>query len=97
MVPLIGKLPIEGASTATNEPVPDPVANPLGRADTVSMYARYSSFESKSGRVVGVSLEAVEVDISMPRSKAGWDADVVGRTVNARHDVGQRIIKDIIE
>lgn len=57
-VPRIGKFPKLGASLEINVPLPDPVANPRGREETDSMYARYSSAFAKSGRSMGVSLDA---------------------------------------
>jgi hypothetical protein len=44
-----------GASTLTNFPSAVPVANPLGSAETFSMYAKYSSLFANSGSCVGVS------------------------------------------
>jgi hypothetical protein len=56
-VPRIFKFPIDGASLDTNVPSAVPVANPLGRAETVAMYFKYSSAFSNSGNVSGVSCD----------------------------------------
>jgi hypothetical protein len=59
-VPRIFNFPIDGASLDTNVPSAVPVANPLGRAETVAKYFRYSSALSNSGNVSGVSCEAAD-------------------------------------
>jgi hypothetical protein len=81
-VPRIGKFPSAGASTETNVPDAVPVAKPLGRAATLSMYLRYSSLDEKSGRVTGVSPSATvvvagvaEAPPARTRKKAGAAAD----------------------
>jgi hypothetical protein len=74
-VPRIGKLPRAGASTGTNVPDAVPVANPLGRAATLSMYLRYSSLEEKSGRVTGVSPSATMAAVAPARTRKKAGAD----------------------
>jgi hypothetical protein len=76
----IGKLPSNGASTLTNEPDAVPVAKPFGKAETVSMYCRYSSLDGKSGRVTGVSplttvVARVLVVARRAKEGAGGDGD----------------------
>ena len=77
-VPRIASFPIEGASYETNLPSAVPVANPFGSVENSSMYFRYSSAFSKSGRVSGVSLVIARLD-------AGSDEhDVDAGAVNAK-------------
>jgi len=64
-VALIGKLPINGASTETNDPLADPQENPFGSADTsfFEINCMYSSLELNSGREVVVTARwAVELN-----------------------------------
>lgn len=59
-VALIGKSPIDGASTLTNVPLAVPTANPAGNLPAANIYFSYSSLVAKSGRIKSVSPSFVD-------------------------------------
>lgn len=78
-VPRMGRGPIAGASLEINVPDAVPVANPLGKADTLAMYSKYSSLLAKSGSTVGVSNDAVLLLKSLEDEEEG-DASAAALT-----------------